>query len=734
MKALLLIVFVLVNFPFISIANSSKGHLDFCDKYLESFLDTAYNKSWDEFSDYLNDFNEDDKIKLLSNIEAFSFINYPHQVNELNSLFFEEKTLHDLNISEKYNVKAYSSIIDDIRRIFGKKKSKKWQQDAFSNFKDARKYLLTNRPEITLKTLKTIHRLMMKNGIEGIQENQLGRFRDTPVWGRVPASSPITRQQLKIIKENPYLDFKITSVTNDNMLTGNILYPSVSNVSLVILNSLKDKYPELVRQIKDIQTKSLDVPRELNRELISRLTEDLFNWYNKAREDLGVISSSIKIDRLISLVAEFQKKLVSIHPFINGNGRSSKELALQYPLMKEGLPPSRLVDFNSDMFLSNDKWAYEIKEGLINSKELIIDFINRSSLNLSINNSPELISPRSLRQIEVSFKKQGSKKIYQGYAKELIDSKQFLSFYLKYLENNPLFESRTINNPSIAYDEILDAFLNFQKNSHLYYDHKKHGVGLLKLNFADEDFIQWFGKNTYHSKKQYEAKMKLWYSDEIIWRGLSNQVHYVQEEEVVSMFKKIHNHLISNDLGKFFRNDLPEKKILENIAKEFRQYNQGLFDNSFVKMAKDHSEVGPNYRVSYGYSTSKKRTVGKAYAMGAMVIAPYGKHHNIELQNKLKSRILVGMKRANKDIDLTRLKQLRPEFSYKYGRQQEVMGVGAADPDSVEIIQSIDELGKVILNYYRNPDNPSQILVFTGEFHPKQDDLANFDILKVINL
>lgn len=103
-----------------------------------------------------------------------------------------------------------------------------------------------------------------------------------------------------------------------------------------------------------------------------------------------------------------------------------------------------------------------------------------------------------------------------------------------------------------------------------------------------------------------------------------------------------------------------------------------------------------------------------------MVVGKYGEHTAPELQALLKSRVLVGARRATKDVDLGRLKQVREEFSYKYGRQQEVMGIGASDPDSISIIQTIDSEGEVILTYLRNKEKPDEILVIKGDFDPSE--------------
>lgn len=139
------------------------------------------------------------------------------------------------------------------------------------------------------------------------------------------------------------------------------------------------------------------------------------------------------------------------------------------------------------------------------------------------------------------------------------------------------------------------------------------------------------------------------------------------------------------------------------------------------------------YGISYGYSTSKNREVGKAFSMGAMVVAPYGQHKLPELQAILKSRVVVGARSARKDVDLGRLKQLRDEFSYKYGRQQEVMGIGVAEPDAITIVQTIDAEGEVMLSYLRNPAKPSEVWVVKGDIRP--GETPNVDqLVKTVNL
>ena len=63
------------------------------------------------------------------------------------------------------------------------------------------------------------------------------------------------------------------------------------------------------------------------------------------------------------------------------------------------------------------------------------------------------------------------------------------------------------------------------------------------------------------------------------------------------------------------------------------------------------------------------------------------------------------------------------------------MGIGAADPDSIMVVQRIDAEGKVQQSWVRNPDHPSQIWVVRGEFYPEAGKTPPAELLeKVVGL
>jgi hypothetical protein len=84
------------------------------------------------------------------------------------------------------------------------------------------------------------------------------------------------------------------------------------------------------------------------------------------------------------------------------------------------------------------------------------------------------------------------------------------------------------------------------------------------------------------------------------------------------------------------------------------------------------------------------------------------------------------------------LQQLQSQLEQKLGRQdgncsQEVMGIGASDPDAITIVQTIDAQGGVILFYLRNKKNPSEIFVVRGDIEPNAMATSE-QIVKTIKL
>lgn len=98
---------------------------------------------------------------------------------------------------------------------------------------------------------------------------------------------------------------------------------------------------------------SANTPEAIEQDILRRMDEVCI-WYNEQRA---------KPDHNpILLAAQLEQKLVSIHPFIDGNGRVSR-LLMNWSLESEGQPPSILEDPDNDLFTSPQSFATEVMEG-----------------------------------------------------------------------------------------------------------------------------------------------------------------------------------------------------------------------------------------------------------------------------------------------------------------------------------------------------------------------------------
>ena len=151
---------------------------------------------------------------------------------------------------------------------------------------------------------------------------------------------------------------------------------------LFIENLIRDKKAEpnelLIRQIhqcilKEIDTENAGKYREVQVQitgskhipplpsLIPVKMKELIDWRNNSRNRIDIIDYAALI----------HFKLVDIHPFIDGNGRTAR-LLMNLILMQEGFPPT--------VILKNDRGKYYQTLGLVHEGELkpFVDFIGRN--------------------------------------------------------------------------------------------------------------------------------------------------------------------------------------------------------------------------------------------------------------------------------------------------------------------------------------------------------------------
>lgn len=604
---------------------------------------------------------------------------------------------------------------------------------SFENYKRASAYLQDTNPPFTFDTLKEVHRLMMAGGIDDIDKAMIGKTRVVSLRGNVPEVYAIPQSYVDELNKNIYITTEeLVKDPATGKYTGKFGYPAVKKLKPALAEKLQAINPQLHADIQKYVTEQIGNHEELTSRMVTALTEDLMRWFVKNKDDLGAIDTPEKLYSFSKLVAVFQRDLISIHPFRDGNGRSIRQFAVYHAFESIGFPAPRLLSPDDDVYVSIDEWTDAIIDGIRNTQRLYENAEKRLTRGLPLETTPELLIARFKETEKINYKVQKPDSIKVDAVERKVEIEQVQTYFMLRLKDDKL-RVRMSQEPTVTYNEILKDYVAFYKKSNIDYVHEKKGLEHLSVNLIDADFIATFGNRSFRSPALWQEKMAKWYVDETVWRGLSRKNQEISEDEILTMFKTVNSQFVSNNVGRQLSSNMTPAQMNKIIFADFKQYNDDLLTDGLEKMAKDHSESGPMYGRSYGYSTSTKREVGKAFAMGAMVVAEYGKHR--EMQHLLKSRVLVGMKQANKDVVLARLKQVRPIFSYKYPRQQEVMGIGAADPDSVMFVQLIDAEGGVIKSYVRNPQKPHEVIIFNKEVSSLEEiDFNNLGDVEIITL
>lgn len=713
-----------LHFPVRALASPLEG--DTCKLLVQSFLKTSPLEKRTKLLSKLKKFEElkTERKNMLHRLVDWTRNQYAHSyaekiTNALDALLFID---YKDSFSPIYQASLQKIKLNEagLERLYG---------NSFNNYIRASRYLSPKKSLFNLELFKNTHFFMMEGGVDGIPLETIGKMRVVNMSGLI--RNEIPSAAVEEMKKNIYLSVgNLFLNPKTGKYKGVVNYASIDNMQPALQEKLKEIAPDLYEEILKFNSKKIGNHGELTEKFVTALTEDLLSWFVKQRDDLGRIETASGLYEYSRLVATFQKALISIHPFRDGNGRTIRQFAIYHAFDSIGFPKPRLLNPDDDLFTSVDEWTEAIVDGMRNTQRLYENFEERLEQGLPLETTPELLIARFKENEKIHLKKEKPKSVTMDYREKEVDINQIHTYFLLQLKN-PVLHNRMQTEPSVAYNEVLKNYVNFYKKSNLDYIHEKKGLENLSLNLIDSDFVTTFGNRSYQNFSSWQFKMKKWYTDTIVWRGLSRRNEEIKESEILSMFTTINQQFVSNNVARQLNGQLSEEKIHEIIFQDFYKYNEDLISDSLEKMAKDHSETGPLYGKSYGYSTSSKREVGKAFAMGAMVIAPYGEHK--ELQHLLKSRVLVGMKQGKKDVILSRLKQMRPDFSYKYPRQQEVMGIGGADPDFVMFVQLIDEKGQVFKSYVRNPKKPDEIWVVKKELSSLEelDLLGDEEIYKI---
>lgn len=190
---------------------------------------------------------------------------------------------------------------------------------------DAKKLLLDNKrplPEYSLKSLREKILLEWTYNTNAIEGNTLTLSETKVVLEGITVGGKTLLEHLEVINHQQAISYVEDIVRKEEPLS----QWQIKNIHRLILKGINDDYAGVYRDQQVLIAGASHTPPphyQLNSEM-----EALMNWYEREASALHPIVRGAMLHAIF----------VGIHPFIDGNGRTSR-LLLNLELMKSGYPP-----------------------------------------------------------------------------------------------------------------------------------------------------------------------------------------------------------------------------------------------------------------------------------------------------------------------------------------------------------------------------------------------------------
>lgn len=189
---------------------------------------------------------------------------------------------------------------------------------------DIKKGLLDGKrplPEYTIKSIRENLLLEWTYNSNAIEGNTLTLMETKVVLEGITVGGKTLREHLEVINHRDAILYVEDIVKDKEPLTE----WQIKNIHRLVLKGINDKYAGNFRDQQVIISGAKHIPPEPF--LIKEQMENLIKWYDDSQ-------NLHPIERAAMLHIIF----VGIHPFVDGNGRTSR-LLLNLELMKNGYPP-----------------------------------------------------------------------------------------------------------------------------------------------------------------------------------------------------------------------------------------------------------------------------------------------------------------------------------------------------------------------------------------------------------
>lgn len=321
------------------------------------------------------------------------------------------------------NYSIITGVVERPERIFG--------DDAWADYLEGRIYARNyGKTDLTPDFICNLHASLTQRSNPKIA----GRIRSVGVIGASyeDGSKPVryTQEQIHAIEQNPLLSFRRDPPEDETSTTGFIVYPH--------LNSGVETQAEIKKSLAE-----------------------LCDWFN-TRKKQGTYNPH-------ELAGLLQNKLISLHPFLDGNGRLSRVL-MNWSLENDGQPPSFIDNPGEDILTDINTWISYIEKGsqqykTIKDRKAALEQAGIHTTNALFN----LGQDKAFYEYIFRYLKQapplptnGDKHNHHVYEQFLADFREEMGKFQEYMRLTKTIDKREVSQGGL----ITPEFLEFASSTH----------------------------------------------------------------------------------------------------------------------------------------------------------------------------------------------------------------------------------------------------------------------------
>lgn len=349
-------------------------------------------------------------------------------------------------------------------RVFGDK--------AWADYLDGRLFARQyGKQDLTPDFIRELHTKLTQRSDPKIP----GRIRDVGVIGASydDGKKPVTYtpEQIKAIEQNPLLSFRREPPDDEASTTGFIVYP----------------HPKSGTETQEAIAKDLD---------------ELCEWFNTAKKQ-GSYNPHI-------IAGLLQHRLISLHPFLDGNGRLTRVL-MNWSLENDGEAPSVIDNPGEDILTDEDTWISYIEQGskqyqAIKKRQAALEEAGIGNINALF----DLGQDKAFYEYIFRHLKQapplptnGDKHKHQVYEEFLADFKDEMSQFQEYMRVTSKIRTsdgeREVSQGGLITPEFMDfasfrhtQVLPMELRKQLFTDTEAYRGGMVDGQIDDERLCQMF--------------------------------------------------------------------------------------------------------------------------------------------------------------------------------------------------------------------------------------------------